>query len=201
MADRLGVLEQLRDPPGFWRRDPVDAPSPILPATIERRAHPLLAVLLSASLVMPLVLLGSLMLVPVGPGEPSLLNKLVAEQPMVPIAIGVALLVETIVLSWLLRPALRRRSYTVSRVMVSCESRSPFGNEEWQESLGAYDGVRLTRVRQKGGALHVVRLVHPQPDRCVPLYVTGDLTAAQRQQAAWAAALHLTAPHQQEFQL
>lgn len=191
MAKGLGLLEQMRDPPGLWRRDPKDAPRPYLPVTIDRRPHPLFGVLMPVTLVLPLVIIGSLALMSPRPGEPALFSVLMATKPQMVVALVGVVVLQTVVMVWFLSRSLRWRTYTVDRMLVSCDSRSLFGHEAWQESLGAYQGVRLLSVGQRGGTLHVVQLVHPQPDRRVPLFVTTDAEAARRQQRDWADALHV----------
>lgn len=200
MVERMGALEQLRDPPSFWRRDPADAPPPQLPATIERRAYPALWLILPVFLIVPLWGIVSVLLTPSGPGEPSILSMLASDEPAVLLAVAAFVAVEMIAVTVFFFPAMRRRTYTVDRVMVSCDSRSPLGRQSWSESLGAYQRVGLLKVKRKGSRLYVVRLIHAQANRCVPLYVTVDGDAARKRQSEWATALHLPTTSQQETQ-
>lgn len=188
----MGILGQLRDSPGMLQRDPKDAPPPRLPAVFQRSAHPALRVLLPVTMVAPLPILAVIMLMP-GASGVSLAAELSAGVPWLLPVLFLVLLMETAVLLWVLASVLRTRSYTVDRLMVACDSRSPFGSESWRESVGSYTAISLLRQRQKGGTLYVVQMRHPDPARTVPLYIAEDQEAAFRQQALWSAMLRLPA--------
>lgn len=193
MAARTGLLDQLRDPPGLWRRDPDTITAPVLPATIERSAHPALKILLPVAAVAPIPVFAVVLLMPQEPGAPSLYHSIFADAPEMLAVLAAVLLVESLMLLWMLAAVLRVRRYTVDRLQVSCEVRGPLGRRQWQEMLSRYTAIGLERIRMKGGSLHIVRLEHPQPDRRVPLVVTRSKEAARRLQAQWAAALRLPA--------
>ena len=80
-----------------------------------------------------------------------------------------------------------RKSARIQNGMVSVTRKSLFGSENWSEPLSAFDGVRWREIvvehsnRTSGASnrshlpplvYQVLDLKHPDPRRCVPLYVT-----------------------------
>lgn len=191
MAARTGLLDQLRDPPNFWRRDPDTVGGPTLPAIVERSAPPVLRFVLPLLIAAPVPVFLLMLFLPVEPGAPPLFQAIIAENPEFLVAIAVVLVTDAGLVPWMLFLAMRVRRYTVDRLQVNCESRGPFGRRQWQEPLSRYTGLVLEHMRLKGGSLYIVRLDHPRFDRRVPLVVTRSEDTARRQLAAWVSALKL----------
>ncbi|HSF96553.1 MAG TPA: hypothetical protein VLA52_16125 [Thermohalobaculum sp.] len=81
-----------------------------------------------------------------------------------------------------------RRTVRVADGTVTVTGKSLFGSENWSEPLSAFEGVRWREIvvhrrsrlsghgsnnERRARVYQVLDLKHPNPDRCVPLYVTG----------------------------
>ena len=125
---------------------------------------------------------------PSAPGADATVALIVDGVPLAFAAAGVLALATGLV------AFLSRREARFDASSVRVTGRTPFGREEWQAPLSAFEGVawRTVRRRRRRGPdriFQVIELVHPDPDRTLPLYVRQSRSDARAEWEAIARAL------------
>lgn len=84
-------------------------------------------------------------------------------------------------------------SILITDDMAIVKRRTFFGREDWQEPLANYKGVLLRERSTRQGRYNIIELVHDDPGRTLPLFVTREKGAARDTQEAFAQRFDLPA--------
>lgn len=84
-------------------------------------------------------------------------------------------------------------SILITDDMAIVKRRTFFGREDWQEPLANYKGVLLRERSTRQGRYNIVELVHDDPGRTLPLFVTREKGTTRDTQEAFAQRFDLPA--------